>query len=74
VNGVEVSASYSTGDGNAAPIQPTDTSVYIGLGEDGTTAGEQWLGSIGETRIYNRALTASEVSQNFTATRSKYGV
>jgi len=31
-------------------------------------------GRIGETRIYNRALSPTEVSQNFNATRSKYGV
>ena len=31
-------------------------------------------GRIGETRIYSRALTATEVSQNFNATRGKYGV
>ena len=31
-------------------------------------------GRIGEARIYNRALTAAEVSQNFNATRGKYGV
>ena len=36
--------------------------------------GEYWNGDIAETRIYNRALTATEVSQNFNATRSKYGV
>ena len=33
-----------------------------------------WDGNIGEVRIYNRALSATEVSQNFNATRSKYGV
>jgi hypothetical protein len=31
-------------------------------------------GEIGEVRIYNDALTASEVLQNFNATRGKYGV
>ena len=31
-------------------------------------------GRIGEIRFYNRALTATEVSQNFNATRAKYGV
>lgn len=28
----------------------------------------------GEVRIYNKALTSTEISQNFNATRSKYGV
>jgi signal peptidase I len=31
-------------------------------------------GKFGEVRIYNRALSPTEVSQNFNATRSKYGV
>ena len=31
-------------------------------------------GQLGELRVYDKALTATEVSQNFNATRSKYGV
>ena len=31
-------------------------------------------GDIGEARIYSTALSATEVSQNFNATRSKYGI
>ena len=31
-------------------------------------------GKYGEVRIYNDALTASEVLQNFNATRARYGV
>lgn len=30
--------------------------------------------NVGEVRVYSRALSATEVSQNFNATRSKYGV
>ena len=36
--------------------------------------GNYLLADIGEARHYNRALTATEVSQNFNATRAKYGV
>ena len=32
------------------------------------------LGDIAEARFYNRVLSAAEVSQNFNATRAKYGV
>jgi hypothetical protein len=42
------------------------------IGSDQTSAYSD--SDIGEVRIYNRALTATEVSQNFNATRSKYGV
>jgi hypothetical protein len=31
-------------------------------------------GDIGELQLYTKALTAAEVSQNFNATRAKYGV
>lgn len=72
VNGVGVSTSYLAGNGNANPIQPADTSVHIGLSEDGTTAGEQWLGKISISRLYNRALTEAEIQQNFNAQKSRF--
>ena len=31
-------------------------------------------GELGVTHLYNRALTAEEVKQNFEATRSRYGI
>jgi hypothetical protein len=31
-------------------------------------------GSIAQTTIYNRALSASEVLQNFNATRARFGI
>jgi len=31
-------------------------------------------GSISQTLIYNRALSASEISQNFNATRARFGI
>ncbi len=58
------------------------TSWYGGIGNlvlgDGfvlQNGGErEFTGRIGEVQIYNRALTAAEVLQNFNATRAKYGV
>jgi len=50
----------------------SDTSVvYIG-----SNAGTQGFlpGAIGATRLYNRALSASEVTQNFNALRGRYGL
>ena len=40
----------------------------------GSTGGEWLNGKVGECRIYSAALSGSEVSQNFEATRGKYGV
>jgi hypothetical protein len=49
-----------------------------GVGSDGTpgggTPGTRFLGDISQVMIYNRALTADEVSQNFNALRRRYGL
>ena len=79
INGVEQSTTYSLGNGNADPIQPSDPSIYIGLGEDGrpafnTGSGEEWLGKIGKVGLYHKTLTAAEVKQNFNALRGRYGI
>ena len=44
------------------------------LGYCGPRISGYFDGFIGEARVYNRALTATEVSQNYNATRGKYGV
>jgi hypothetical protein len=64
-NGVlENTASYTT-----AMTNP-NVSFDIGNSKDNY----YWDGSIGEVRIYDTALSATEVSQNFNATKSKYGL
>jgi hypothetical protein len=35
---------------------------------------DRWKGNISQALIYNRALTAGEIAQNFNATRSRYSV
>lgn len=37
-------------------------------------AGEYWNGRIANVQVYNRALTAAEISQNFNATRGRFGI
>lgn len=37
------------------------------------SSGGYWAGSIANTQIYNRALTATEVLQNYNATKSRFG-
>jgi hypothetical protein len=64
-NGVlENTASYTT-----AMTNP-NVSFDIGNSKDNY----YWDGSIGEVRIYQTSLSATEISQNFNATRGKYGV
>ena len=45
--------------------------IYIGY--DGTQT-HPLTGSISQVQIYNRALSATEISQNFNATRDRYGI
>ena len=44
------------------------------LGRYVTSTGREFNGSISNTKIYNRALSADEVLQNFNAMRGRYGV
>jgi hypothetical protein len=36
--------------------------------------GESWNGNIAQVSVYNRELTASEIQQNFNATRGRFGI
>ena len=70
VDGVDV------GGLNNAPnfIIPSTRVVRIGSQSISGSSNRFLEGDIGEARIYNRALSATEVSQNYNATRGKYGV
>jgi hypothetical protein len=46
--------------------------MQIGYWQGGT--GYQWSGKIDTVTMYNRALTATEVQQNFNALRIRYGI
>jgi hypothetical protein len=37
-------------------------------------AGREFNGNISSVKVYNRALTAAEIQQNYNATRSRYGI
>lgn len=52
---------------------PTDWD-FLRIGGYSTGDGERWGGYIPIVKVYNRALTAAEVTQNFTAGRSRYGL
>lgn len=56
-----------------ASILNTSTNLYIGSYNNGEYA--QWYdGKIGIVRMYNKALTSSEVLGNFNVDKSKYGL
>lgn len=55
---------YTGGNGGA---------IVVGAFGDCSPVGE-WLGDISQVRIYNRALPAQEVLQNYNATKDRFGL
>ena len=65
LNGVQVATtSYS----------PSGWGSYYYLGKIGVATGEYLRGTIYNTAIYNKSLTATEVAQNFNVTRHRFGI
>jgi hypothetical protein len=56
----------------------TNSIVYggggISIGKQGPWDIYYFNGNIGQTMVYNRALTSTEISQNFNATKSRFGL
>lgn len=67
VNGVETASAAFT-----ATVAPSTSLIFIGMSQH--SPGQCFNGKIDVASIYNRALTATEVTQNFAAHRSRYGV
>ena len=57
-------SSSATGLGNS-PVR---------IGADNSLFNPTFLGNISNTQIYNRALSAAEITQNFNALRGRYGI
>jgi hypothetical protein len=68
-NGVLLSVSNSSG-GSFTGVQNTSTPLKVGARSNS----EVFTGSIATSLIYNRALTATEVLQNYNVTRHRFGV
>jgi len=51
----------------------SDSKLYVGAYSNPIVA-YAMLGNIAQTQVYNLALSASEISQNFNATRARFGV
>ncbi len=60
----------NTGTLTATRVESAN-SIKIGTREDGVT---RMNGNISQVQIYNRALSATEIRQNFNATRKRYGI
>ena len=53
---------------------PSSTTSNLIVGRLGDFNGQYWTGRIAQTSIYNRALSATEVLQNFNAQKSRFGL
>jgi hypothetical protein len=63
--------------GTSAAINNSSLNINIGAlySSGGVQGGDgRWNGRIAATKIYNRALSASEVLQNYNATKSRFGL
>ncbi|MBY0369704.1 hypothetical protein K2X33_03395 [bacterium] len=67
VNGTLVKSDAVTGS-----IDTSGQQLTIGSQGGGAAAGSYFLGSIAKTAIYNRALSASEISQNCNALKARF--
>lgn len=61
-------------EGQQATTGTANWSSGMRIGSWSPGGGYQWSGNIDAVSFYNRALSASEVTQNFNATRGRYGV
>jgi hypothetical protein len=60
--------------GTASYTWPGDFS-NVNIGRGFSTSGERWfIGQVPSVKIYNQALSAAEVAQNFNASRTRYGI
>jgi hypothetical protein len=50
-----------------------NASALLSIGADAINSRRYWLGNIANTFIYNRALSTSELLQNYNATKSRFG-
>jgi hypothetical protein len=66
VNGTEIASA------GAAGLNVTSSLLQIGATNVGGS--EPLSGRIGQALVYNRALTATEIQQNYTVVRGRYGV
>ena len=66
--------SYTNGiaDGTATGFSFNISNLYTTIGN--AVNAQYFTGRIAQTLVYNRALSAAEVSQNFNATRKTYGI
>jgi len=48
--------------------------MFVGIIESSISFARYWTGNIFQIKVYNRALTATEISQNYNTTKSRFGL
>ena len=61
-------------DGTATSTTSISSSQNFRIGSDVNGIAEVFGGNLYSLKVYNRALSAAEVTQNFNATRGRYGI
>ena len=76
INDVEQDTAINQNSTNTSPIDFSSyRNIMVGTNSNNSSIGNGDLdGQIAEVRIYKRRLSVGEISQNFNATRAKYGV
>jgi hypothetical protein len=69
-NGVQFGLSSST----ITNFSTGDSSRDLSIGRVNNLTSSYWSGNVAVTQIYNRALTSSEVLQNYNAVKGRYGL
>ena len=70
INGVQVNS-----DGQGGALATNSSGMSIGAYGGNSGSNSYWYnGALSICRVYNRALSAAEVLQNFNATRGRYGL
>ena len=73
LNGVE-QFNPSTGNAQGYPTVSTAVSRIDKIGAFSSVTSYNLNGKLGPVHMYNRALSATEITQNFNATRSRFGI
>jgi hypothetical protein len=70
VNGIETS--YTNQSLNSGTITYNTNELYVGARYSGNL--EPFVGNIAQTSMYNRALSSTEITQNYNALKGRYGL
>ena len=66
--------SLSSSSGTVITLSTGDSTTVLGIGQINNMNTSYWNGNISQVQIYNRTLSQAEVTQNFNAYRTRYGI